>query len=239
MVSVGTKKAGLLAMKLLLINHNNRQTQLLQRTFRVVDHEVASIHDRIEAFDSSVASNCDLIILDRDAPEADGIGVCRRLRELGSRIPILMLSDKTEAAERVRGLDAGADDYMTKPFDVSELVARVRALGRRAFRMAAHVRVGSLELDRLEHQVSLNGHAVALTPREFALLTYLVCEAGRVVPRAELLRKVWDVSHEPGSNTVDTHVKKVRSKLGDCANLIETVRGIGYRMSRINLQHSV
>ena len=119
---------------------------------------------------------------------------------------------------------------MPKPFDLGELLARVRALGRRGAASDGIVKVGPLALNRLERHAKLNGQIVELTPREFALVTYLAKEAGRVVPRAELLRKVWETNYDPGSNVIDAHVKKVREKLGDFAMLIETVRGVGYRI---------
>ena len=145
-------------------------------------------------------------------------------------MPVLILSARTEVSDRILGLDAGADDYLPKPFDLGELLARVRALGRRGEGFDHVIRVGPLQLDRLERHATVNGEAVDLTPREFALLTYLARASGRAVPRMELLNKVWDVAYDPGSNVVDAHIRKVREKLGRSARLIETVRGVGYRV---------
>jgi two-component system, OmpR family, response regulator len=177
-----------------------------------------------------MAIEYDVIILDWMLPGTDGLEVCRVLRQHRYSTPILMLTARAEISERILGLDAGADDYLPKPFDLSELLARVRALGRRGESTESVVKVGPLELDRLERHATVNGHAVELTPREFALLTYLAKQSGRAVPRTELLRKVWEIQFDPGSNVVDAHIKKVREKLGEFSNLIETVRGVGYRI---------
>jgi two-component system OmpR family response regulator len=217
-------------MQILLVQENIKQSRFLRRALQEASHAVDLIDDGNEAIHCSLTVGYDLIILDWALPAIDGPGVCRILRDQGSNVPILMLSAKTEVGERIMGLDSGADDYLMKPFDIGELLARVRALGRRLTGMRAHVRVGPLVLDRLARNARLNGQTVGLTPREFTLLTYLAREAGRVVPRSELVHKVWASSYEPGSNIVDAHVKKLRGKLGDCASLIETVRGVGYRM---------
>lgn len=217
-------------MKILLVQDSAKQGRFLQRALREVGHMVEMVFDGAEAIHSSASVNYDLVILDWVLPGMDGLRVCRSLRQHGSRFPILMLSNQTAVADRILGLDSGADNFLPKPFDVNELLAHVRALGRRISGTGGHVRVGPLVLNRFERQASLNGQAVELTPREFSLLTYLAREAGRVVPRTELLSKVWDMGYDPNSNIIDAHVKKLREKLGSCARLIETVRGVGYRM---------
>jgi len=217
-------------MQILLVQGNIKQARFVRRALQEANHAVDLIDDANEAIHCSLTVEYDLIILDWMPPTMDGPGVCRAVREHGSRVQILMLSARNEVRERIMGLDAGADDYLSKPFDIGELLARVRALGRRSAGMRAHVRVGPLVLDRLARNAKVNGQSVGLTPREFNLLTYLAREAGRVVPRSELVHKVWASSYEPGSNIVDAHVKKLRGKLGDCADLIETIRGVGYRM---------
>jgi two-component system OmpR family response regulator len=218
-------------MKILLVQENKRRAELLQRALREAEHVTEIMYDCDEAIDSVASLNFALIILDWVLPGMDGLSICSKLRELGARAPILMLSDRTEVSDRIRGLDAGADDYLVMPFNLDELCARVRALGRRAAEKAGRVRLGHLVLDRVEWRASLNGQAVELTPREFALLNYLARESGRVVSRVELLRRVWDTSVLSCSNVVAVHVKKLRDKLGDYANLIETVRGVGYRIA--------
>jgi len=218
------------AMKVLVVEDNKKLARFLQRALQEEGYVVDVIEDGSEAIERSSTIEYDLIILDWMLPSTDGIAVCKTLRDRGSGVPILMLTARAEVSERILGLDAGADDYLPKPFDLGELLARARALGRRGSGTDGVVRVGPLVLDRLERHATLNGQLVELTPREFALLTYLARECGRVVPRSELLRKVWETTYDPGSNVVDAHIKKLREKLGEHATLIETVRGVGYRI---------
>jgi two-component system OmpR family response regulator len=158
----------------------------------------------------------------------DGVTVCRTLRDRGTRTPVLMLTARAEVGERIVGLDSGADDYLTKPFDLGELLARVRALGRRAGAPAT-LRLGPLAIDVTARRVSADGKTIELTGRELSLLSYLVQHAGRAVSRSELLQKVWNTSFDPGSNVVEVHIRNLRDKLGDHGKLVETVRGVGYR----------
>lgn len=218
------------AMKVLVVEDNKKLARFLQRALQEEGYVVDVLEDGTEAIERSSSIEYDLMILDWMLPGTDGIAVCKALRDRGSGIPILMLTARAEVSERILGLDAGVDDYLPKPFDLGELLARVRALGRRGSGTDGVVRVGPLVLDRLERHATLNGQVVELTPREFALLTYLARECGRVVPRSELLRKVWETTYDPGSNVVDAHIKKLREKLGGHAGLIETVRGVGYRI---------
>jgi two-component system OmpR family response regulator len=222
-------------MQILLVEDNKKLARFLQRALQEEHYIVDIVEDGGAAIKQMSSIEYDLMILDWMLPETDGITVCRTLRARGSDTPILMLSARTEISERILGLDAGADDYLPKPFDLGELLARVRALGRRAAGTDGVVRVGPLALDRLERHATLDGQNVELTPREFALLTYLAKESGRVVPRTELLRKVWETTYDPGSNVIDAHIKKVREKLGAFSTLIETVRGVGYRIDSAQL----
>jgi two-component system, OmpR family, response regulator len=172
----------------------------------------------------------EMIILDCMLPGMDGLEVCRRIRQTGSRLPVLMLTARAEVSDRIAGLDAGADDYLPKPFDLGELLARTRALSRRASGGEPVTRVGSLTIDRGERKASIDGRKLDLTPREFALLAFLAREAGKVAPKMEILQKVWEMSFDPGSNVIEVHVKNLREKLGTDAKMIETVRGVGYRL---------
>ena len=172
----------------------------------------------------------DLIVLDWMLPDVDGLAVCRQLRSQGVSTPILMLTARGELRERVLGLETGADDYLVKPFEVEELVARIRALVRRASGFAK-LGVGPLELDRVGREVKLAGHVLDLTSREYALLLDFVHHAEKIVTRTELLARVWGTSFDPGSNLVEVHVSRLRDKLGDHAWMIETVRGAGYRLT--------
>ena len=174
----------------------------------------------------------DLLVLDWMLPDIDGLAVCRDVRVAGVTAPILMLTARGETKERVIGLESGADDYMVKPFEVEEFVARVRALLRRSAGFA-RVRCGDLEVDRVGHRAILSGEAMNLTSREYALLVYLLQKADHVVTRSELLAHVWETTFDPGSNLVEVHVSRLREKLGKHSWMIETVRGAGYRLRSV------
>ena len=171
----------------------------------------------------------DFIILDWMLPGMDGLAVCRELRQGGVTTPIIMLTARGEVGERVLGLRAGADDYLGKPFELEELLARIQAVLRRTT-ATGNLTFGELEINRLGHRASLAGKPIDLTTREFGLLLHLAYNAGRVVPRSELLAKVWGTTFDPGSNLIDVHIKRLRDKLGPLGEYIETVRGLGYRM---------
>ena len=174
------------------------------------------------------------IVLDRMLPELDGLTLLVRLRELGSRIPVLMLSALASLDERVRGLRAGSDDYLTKPFELPELLARLEAVQRRGAPAGEVTRLieGDLELDLLARRVTWSGKRIELQPREFRLLEYLVRHRGQVVTRSMLLEGVWDYHFDPGTNVIDVHVSRLRKKLdeGGAGMIVQTVRGTGYRV---------
>jgi len=217
-------------MKILVVEDNKKLANFLCRAFAEEGFVVDTVADGAAALKQVEAIPYDLIVLDWMLPGRDGVAVCRELRSRGVRVPVMMLTARAEVGEKIVGLDAGADDYLPKPFDLGELMARTRALLRRAQGSDAVVlRVGGLIIDRAQRSVVLDGRSLDLTAREFALLTHLAREAGRVVPRTELLAKVWQTTFDPGSNVVEVHVKNLREKLGPDASLIETVRGAGYR----------
>jgi DNA-binding response OmpR family regulator len=180
-------------------------------------------------------SDYDAVILDVMLPFVDGIELCQRLRASGSQVPVLMLTARDSIDARIAGLDSGADDYLTKPFDVGELYARLRALIRRGVRPALPVRmtVGILELDPRSHQVTVRGERVSLTKREYALLEYLVRRAGEVVGRADIAEHVWDGSYDPMSNVIDVFIQRLRRKidLPGRESIIQTRRGEGYLLT--------
>ena len=217
-------------MKILVVEDNRKLARFLYRALSEEGHVVDVVGDGETAVEQVGMVDYDLVVLDWMLPEMDGLSVCRTLRSRGARLPILMLTARAEVNERITGLDAGADDYLPKPFDLGELLARVRALHRRSESAGVVLRLGPLVVDRSQRRVTLEGHELSLTPREFGLLAHLVGESGRIVPRSELLSKVWDSSSDPGSNVVDVHVRNLRDKLGRWSGLIETVRGLGYRM---------
>jgi DNA-binding response OmpR family regulator len=219
------------AVKALVLEDDQKLSRFLARVLCEEGLAVDVCARGIDAIAQAGHGLYDLIVLDWMVPETDGLTVCREIRRAGSIAPILMLTARGEIRERVLGLEAGADDYMVKPFEVDEFVARIRAQLRRTSCFSA-LRVGDLELDRVPQQARLTGVALTLTHREYALLLHLLRRADQIVKRSDLLAHVWNVHFDPGSNIVDVHVSRLRDKLGDHAWMIETVRGVGYRLRR-------
>lgn len=176
----------------------------------------------------------DAIVLDVMLPAPDGIAVCRTIRAAGNRVPILMLTALDTVDQRIAGLDSGADDYLTKPFDFGELLARLRAIVRRRGHSAAPlITVGTLAIDTRRHQVSRAGREISLTAKEYAFLLYLATNAGRVVNRAELLTHVWNDARNTYSNIIDVYASRLRRKIddGEPKPLLATVRGAGFLLA--------
>jgi two-component system OmpR family response regulator len=216
-------------MKLLVVEDNKRLGRFLKRALEEERHVVDLVSDGATALKQTQIVAYDLVVLDWMLPDVDGLTVCRELRSRGDRLPIVMLTARTEVSERIAALDAGVDDYIVKPFDLGEFLARVRATIRRLPGEDA-VHVGPLAIDRLDHRVTVAGRTLPLTQREFGLLAYLARAAGRTVTRTELLEKLWDMSFDPESNVVEAQIKNLRDKLGTHGQMIETVRGSGYRL---------
>jgi two-component system, OmpR family, response regulator len=222
---------------LLLVEDDPRLGRLLSRLFREDRHVVelaATGQDGLEVADGG--TTLDAIVLDIGLPDVDGLEVARRLRATGSRTPIIMLTARDGLSDRVAGLDAGADDYLTKPFAYEELAARLRALGRRASQAArpngARLSSGSIVLDEARRLVTADGLPVDLTPREFALLECLLRHPGHALSRDQLIDQAWPLGVAVTPNTVDAFVTFLRRKLGPAGGAqIETIRGIGYRMA--------
>jgi two-component system OmpR family response regulator len=187
-----------------------------------------------EALSRGAASDYAVITIDRMLPDIDGIAVMRQLRDDGITTPVLFISALGEVDDRVRGLRAGGDDYLVKPFSFAELLARVEALGRRSDAIVKEtiLRVGDLVIDLVSRTASRRGKDIVLFPREFQLLEYLVRNEGRIVSRAMLLQHVWDLHFDPSTNIIDVYVGRVRRKVDgqQAYPLIHTVRGIGYRL---------
>jgi two-component system OmpR family response regulator len=219
------------AMRLLIIEDSKKLASFLKRALEEEGHIADLVFDGTQGLEQARALRYDAIIVDWMLPGTDGLSLVRELRGRGQGVRVLMLTARGEVLERIAGLDAGADDYLTKPFDLGELLARVRALTRRSSDSAPVLQVGPLLLDKAERMVSVDGMPLVLTPREFTLLKFLMAEAGRVVSRTELLTNVWKVAFDPGSNVIEAQIKNLRDKLGVRASLIETVRGVGYRLS--------
>jgi DNA-binding response OmpR family regulator len=211
---------------------------LVRRHLEDDGHRVVQAYDGSEAVLAVQRDRPDLLILDWMMPRLDGLEVCRRVRR-ESIVPILMLTARSEEIDRVLGLEVGADDYLVKPFGIRELMARVHALLRRVelFREAGNdapppvLTAGALEVDLAQHTVSVDGEGVELTPKEFDLLALLVRNPGRAFARDYLLEKVWGYDYPGFDRTVDTHVLRLRKKLGASGDQIETVWGVGYRLA--------
>lgn len=216
-------------MKALIVEDDAKVARFIARVLGEEGY-VADLCDRGEdALRQAQAIDYDVILLDWMLPDRDGLAVCRELRRGGSVAPIIMLTARGEVRERVLGLEAGADDYIVKPFEVDELLARIQALIRRTHGFG-QMHLGDLEIDRLRRLVSLAGRTLDLTAREYALLLCLAQHEGRPVARSELLTQVWATQFDPGSNLVDVQVSRLRDKLGAHAWMIDTVRGKGYRL---------
>jgi DNA-binding response OmpR family regulator len=214
----------------LVVEDNERLARFVVRALSEEGYVVDAVSDGTTALAQLKTIPYDLVVLDWMLPDFDGLSVLRALRASSPTLPVLMLTARSGVPERIAGLDAGADDYLTKPFDLGEFLARIRALRRRVQGTDRTLRVGRLALDLVRRSAAVDGRLLDLTPREFVLLAHLASAAGRAVPRSEILQKVWNLGFDPGSNVVDVHVRKLREKLGDDADVIETVRGIGYRL---------
>lgn len=203
----------------------------LERGFREQHFEVELCDRGDSALQRIQASAFDAVVLDIMLPGLDGITVVRRLREQGNATPVLILSARGHVDEKVEGLEAGADDYLAKPFAIKEVVARARALSRRMPETRAQVlKLADLTLDLVQHEARRNGARLDLSTREFKMLEVLLRNAGRICGRTLLLEQVWDFNFDPGTNLVDVYVKRLRRKLDDGheVKLVHTVRGSGY-----------
>jgi two-component system response regulator MprA len=214
--------------RVVVVDDDEAFRNAIRRALRLEGYEVALAGDGGEALAQLAGLRADLVVLDVLMPGLDGITVCRRLREGGDRTPVLMLTARDAVSDRVTGLDAGADDYLTKPFALEELLARVRALLRRSF--PDQLRVDDLELVPRTRQVRRGGRPVELTRTEFALLELLMRNAGAVLTRDAIRERVWGVDDAYGSNTLDVYVGYLRRKTeaGGEPRLIHTVRGVGF-----------
>ncbi len=218
-------------MRILLVEDEARLANFIAKGLREQTYAVDVAPDGEEALYQASVNEYDLVVLDVLLPIKDGHAVCRELRSGGFRAPILMLTARDSIDDRVAGLDSGADDYLTKPFDFKELLARLRALARRSSSLRpAVIRIGDLSLDTASHQATRGGRPVSLTAKEYALLEYLMLNEGRVVGREQIAQHVWDESFDPFSNVIDVYIRRLRSKLDatGAAPLIHTRRGEGY-----------
>ena len=221
-------------LRILLVEDEAETAGFLRRGLTEAGHVVDLAADGADGLHLAVGGGHDVLVVDRMLPKLDGLGLVRALRAAGVRTPVLFLTARGGVGDRVEGLEAGADDYLVKPFAFAELVARINALARRPPLSAEPtvLRVGDLEMDLLKRVVTRAGRRVDLQPREFRLLEFLMRRAGQVVTRTMLLEGVWDFHFDPKTSVVETHVSRLRAKLGgeEAAPLIHTQRGAGYVM---------
>jgi two-component system OmpR family response regulator len=221
------------SMRLLLIEDDRDAAAYLVKALRESGHSIDHAADGVAGYDLAHEGGYDVLVIDRMLPKMDGLSLISALRAQKNETPTLILSALAQVDDRVKGLRAGGDDYLTKPYAFSELLARVEALARRRPKGEAEetlYRVGDLALDRLSHKVTRAGEEIVLQPREFRLLEYLMQNAGKVVTRTMLLEHVWDYHFDPQTNVIDVHVSRLRAKVDRDfeAQLIQTVRGAGY-----------
>jgi len=220
-------------MRLLLVEDEVEIQSFLQRSLTEAGYQVEAAGDARTAERMTIESVHDVLVVDLGLPDEDGLSLILRLRQLGLRAPVLILSARRSVDDRVRGLEQGGDDYLTKPFALAELLARLRNLVKRnssSSAEATRLRVLDLELDLLRREASRSGEILNLTPQEFVLLEYLCRNAGRVVTRSMILDEVWGMRIQPDTNVVDVHIYRLRGKVDrdGCRPLIRTLRGVGY-----------
>ena len=221
-------------MRILVIEDNPKMAAAISQGLREQGFAVDAAHTGFEGEEQAAANAYDAIVLDLMLPDRDGLDVCRSLRRRGLKVPILILSAISATSDKVTGLNAGADDYLGKPFEFDELVARVRALLRRGQATEATVlRVGDVELDLTKRTVKRGGKEIPLTNKEFALLEYFMRKSERVLTRAQIGEHVWDMNFDPTSNVIDVYVSMLRRKVdkGFESPLIHTIIGRGYMFS--------
>jgi two-component system OmpR family response regulator len=219
-------------MRILIIEDDRDAADYLVKAFREVGHVADQANDGEEGLALASGGQYDVLIVDRMLPKRDGLSIIATLRADGDDTPVLILSALGQVDDRVKGLRAGGDDYLPKPYSFSELLARVEVLSRRRGGRGEETvyRVADLELDRLSHRVTRGEDEILLQPREFRLLEYLMKHAGQVVTRTMLLENVWDYHFDPQTNVIDVHISRLRGKIdkGFTPQLLHTVRGAGY-----------
>ena len=218
-------------MRILVVEDERKTASFVRKALQAESFAVDVCHKGDDALAAASATSFDGIVLDIMLPGRDGLSVLRQLRERKNAMPVLLLSARGEVNERIEGLNLGADDYLPKPFELAELVARVRALVRRGGGSKSTVlRLADLALDTIAHEARRGETKIELTAREYRLLEFLLRNSGRICGRMSIIEKVWDYDFDPGTNIVDVYVRRLREKIDDgfASKLLHTVRGIGY-----------
>lgn len=222
------------SMRILVVEDERKVADFIKRGLQQAQHVVDVASSIVETEDTMAVQHYDMLIIDCMLPDGDGRSLCRVLRSRGMATPVLLLTAKASTADKVLGLDSGADDYLTKPFDFSELLARVRALGRRHAPISlGRLSIADLHIDPSRRRVTRDGQIIHLTPKEYLVLELLVSNADKVLTRTEIIQQVWDINFDPNSNIVDVVIKSLREKIDRnfLPKLIHTVRGSGYVVS--------
>jgi two-component system copper resistance phosphate regulon response regulator CusR len=223
-------------MRVLVVEDEKKTASFVRKALQAESFAVDMVGNGADALLASTNTPFDAIVLDIMLPGRDGLSVLRQLRERKNMTPVLLLSARGEVSERVEGLNAGADDYLPKPFELAELVARVRALTRRGGENKSSVLcVADLKLDTVNHKAQRSGKEIELTAREYRLLEFLMCSSGRLCGRMMILEKVWDYDFDPGTNLVDVYISRLREKIDADfeLKLLHTVRGSGYVLKEV------
>jgi len=218
-------------MRVLVVEDEKKMASFIRKALQAEGLAVDVLHEGNGVAAAAAATGFDVIILDIMLPGRDGLSVLRQLRERGIRTPVLLLTARGEPNERVEGLNAGADDYLPKPFVLAELIARVRALGRRgAYSQPVQLRVGDFSMDTVTRSAKRGDRTIELTQREYRLLEFLLRSPGRVCSRMSIVESVWDYDFDPGTNLVDVYIRRLREKIDADfeTKLLHTVRGVGY-----------
>jgi len=218
-------------MRVLVVEDEKKMASFIRKALQAEGLAVDVLHDGNSVAVAAATTAFDVIILDIMLPGRDGLSVLRQLRERGIRTPVLLLTARGEPNERVEGLNAGADDYLPKPFVLAELIARVRALGRRgSYGQPVQLRVGDFTVDTVTRSAKRGDRTIELTQREYRLLEFLLRSPGRVCSRMSIVENVWDYDFDPGTNLVDVYIRRLREKIDADfeTKLLHTVRGVGY-----------
>ena len=223
------------SMRILIIEDDRDAAAYLTKAFKEAGHVADHAADGLDGYEMAREGGYDVAIVDRMLPKMDGLSLIGALRAQGVETPVLIMSALGQVDDRVKGLRAGGDDYLAKPYAFSELLARVEVIARRRAKGASEetvYRLGDLELDRLSHKVARAGEEIVLQPREFRLLEYMMQHAGKVVTRTMLLEHVWDYHFDPQTNVIDVHISRLRAKIDRDFDtpLLHTIRGAGYML---------
>lgn len=220
-------------MKILVVEDEKSIAGFIQKGLEEQGFTVEVCHDGNTGYERVITQAYDAVVLDIMLPGRDGLSILKNLREKRNTVPVVLLTARSELNERLEGLNLGADDYLTKPFYVEELIARLHAVTRRGAERTSILQFGDLVVDLIQRQVKVRGEPIEITAREFKLLEYLMRSPGRVYTRTQILEHVWGYDFDPNTNLVDVHVTRLRKKLAeDREEFIETVRGVGYRFRK-------